>query len=555
MRWCLFLLLPAFLPAQSTAESTTASLKGQVLSQAGEPLRKAKVWLRPNGGSRPNPIIYSDTSDANGNFVFEAVSPGRYTLSAQRSGFLSQNYGARSAFNTGPGAVLTLAPGQAMKDLSFKLSPQGVITGRVVDSDGDPVQGTQVQVMRMSRMRGQRRLSPSGNAATDDQGDFRIVNLPPGTYYVVADNASARMYGDFEVVRPGRAPSRQTNVATYYPSGLDTASATPVEIAPGSEIRGIEIQMRREAVYSIRGVMIDAASGKPVVANLNVRSKDNAEFGLGMGATFSREDGIFELRNLLPGVYLLMAGADNEVRRTAVEEITITDSDITGVKLALTQGATMSGTIKVEGAAPQAPKNFTRTEIMLIGADELSRSSVTTPKEDGTFELAGIVPAKYFVNTYNLPEGVYVKSVHASEQDVTNATLDLTSGVAGRLDILLSAHAAEVMGTVKNSDGEALPGVQVTLWPKEAPPDNRRGGTTISATDQNGDFRVMGLAPGDYFVAAWEELEQGLGDDIDFLRRFTSQAVAVTLEEGAHQAAQPKLISREAAATEAAKLP
>jgi uncharacterized surface anchored protein len=80
-------------------------------------------------------------------------------------------------------------------------------------------------------------------------------------------------------------------------------------------------------------------------------------------------------------------------------------------------------------------------------------------------------------------------------------------------------------------------------------------GGSLFITDQNGDFRVTGLAPGDYFIAAWEELEQGLSDDTDFLNRFTSQAVAVTLEEGAHQTAQPKLISREAAAAEAAKLP
>jgi hypothetical protein len=127
--------------------------------------------------------------------------------------------------------------------------------------------------------------------------------------------------------------------------------------------------------------------------------------------------------------------------------------------------------------------------------------------------------------------------------------------VSGTLDILLSPHGAEVSGTVKNDEGDALPGVQITLWPKEVRPNNVWIGGSLSITDQNGNFHVTGLAPGNYFVAAWEELEQGLGDDIDFLRHFTAQAVAVTLGEGAHQTAQPKLISREAAAAEAAKIP
>ena len=448
-----------------------------------------------------------------------------------------------------------LAPAK-LKDLTFKLSPQGVITGRVLDGDGDPVQGVQVQVMRMYRMRGQRGLSPTGGGGTDDQGDFRVANLSPGTYYVVADNMNSRMFTDFATLRPGRAPNRQSSVATYYPSGLDAASATPVDITPGSEVRGIEIQMRREAVYSIRGVVIDAASGKPVAANVTARSKVNPEFGLGTGIAISREDGIFELPNLLPGAYLLAAASNNGIQGVASEEITITDSDITGLKLALTQGAPMMGTIKVEGADPQPHTNISlRPTIMLFGLEGSNRAASAQPKEDGTFELRGVVPVKYLVNVYNLPDGVYVKSVRSGGQDVTRTPLDLTSGVSGTLDILLSPHAAEVMGTVRNSDGVALPGIQVTLWPKEVQPNNMLGGVSMSATDQNGDFRVAGLAPGDYFVAAWEELEQGLGDDVDFLRRFTSQAVAVTLEEGAHQTAQPKLISREAAAAEAAKLP
>ena len=82
MRWCLFLLLAALLPAQSTPESggtaatvPTARLEGQVLSQAGE----ATVRLEPYGGSRQNAVAYTDTSDTNGNFVFETVTPGRYT--------------------------------------------------------------------------------------------------------------------------------------------------------------------------------------------------------------------------------------------------------------------------------------------------------------------------------------------------------------------------------------------------------------------------------------------------------------------------------------------
>ena len=97
--------------------------------------------------------------------------------------------------------------------------------------------------------------------------------------------------------------------------------------------------------------------------------------------------------------------------------------------------------------------------------------------------------------------------------------------------------------------------VEILLWSKQSLPENLWGGPHSAATDRNGDFRIAGLAPGDYYLAAWEDIRADLTCDPDFLQRFTSQATALTLEEGAHQTAQPNLISREAVAAEAAKLP
>lgn len=303
-------------------------------------------------------------------------------------------------------------------------------------------------------------------------------------------------------------------------------------------------------MFAIRGLVIDDATGKPAIATLNARLKNGAG-NLGVGATNARSDGTFEFRNFLPGVYVITATSNNAaVPGTGREEITITDSDITGAKLTLTQGAAMAGTVKLEGAgSPVHPM------IVLIGVDGAESASNTQVKDDGTFELHGIAPAKYAAIVDNLPDGVYVKSVRVGGQDVTRTTLDLTSGVSGTLDILLSSRAAEVLGTVRNNDGEAMPGVLVTLWPKQMKPENVWIGPAQSATDQNGDFRITGLAPGEYYAIAWEELEPGLTYDLDFLKQFASQATTVTLEEGAHLAAQPKVISREAAAAEAAKLP
>jgi protocatechuate 3,4-dioxygenase beta subunit len=557
LRLCLFcMLLSASLSAQpaqdspANAAARTAHLEGQVLSQAGEPLRKATLRLNPYYGDHSsNAVSYMDTTDGAGKFVFEGVLPGRYMLSADRTGFLPQNYGVRGAANSSAGSVLTLAAGEIMKDLNFKLIPQGVIAGRVTDADGDPMPGVQVSVNQTVRARRQRGMVPKGGATTDDQGSFRIANLSPGPYYVSADDSQSRVREQDNMVHPGRVLNRASNVKTYYPDSIDAAGATSLQVVAGSELPGIDIRMRRERVFSVRGLTIDAATGKPAKTELRAQLKGASQYGFDSAwETSSREDGTFELRNLLPGEYVLMASTDNRADPAyGREEVSISDSDITSVQVTLEHGVTVSGTVKLEGGGPPG-----RLSIFLSDSGGAFGQAYSGQiKADGTFELPGIALGKYATHLQELPEGAYVKSIRFGQQDITRTVLDLTSGGSGTLDILLSPHAAEVSGTVKNKDGAAMTGVEVTLWPKQGQSKRVYQGST----DQNGDFRIAGLAPGDYYMNAWEDLDPYLSFDLDFLRRFASLETTITLEEGEHQTAQPKLISRDDAALEAAKLP
>jgi len=129
-----------------------ARLEGHVLSQTtGEPLRKANLHLAmlqrlgvgPANSQMPRYVV---SSDAGGKFAFEDVEAGRYSLSADRAGYVRQNYGARAA-NSG-GTNLTLDSGQEIKGIVLKLVPQGVISGRVVDEDGDPMGSGFVELYR-----------------------------------------------------------------------------------------------------------------------------------------------------------------------------------------------------------------------------------------------------------------------------------------------------------------------------------------------------------------------------------------------------------------------
>jgi len=167
----------------------------------GQPLRKGTVSLRLTvTGPQPAGV----PAPAEGKFVFEQVDPGRYVLMADRP--------ATFALLIVPAAAhpSTSVRAQVVKNVRFAITPQGVIAGRVVDEDGDPITKVRVSAMRWMTFDGVRRLGFGQGIPVDDQGNFRIGNLPAARYILSAD--LSRM-------PPLNAEkSHEAYITTYYPS-------------------------------------------------------------------------------------------------------------------------------------------------------------------------------------------------------------------------------------------------------------------------------------------------------------------------------------------------
>jgi len=270
-----------------------------------------------------------------------------------------------------------------------------------------------------------------------------------------------------------------------------------------------------------------------------------------------------------------MATAGNsESGATGRMDVTVSDSDVNGVVLQLTGGAQVSGSIRMEGGdlkdwlqppaqaatgpggMPLFPGPGTKS-VRLAPNEGVSVSAPSASfNADGTFLLKGVAPSKFYATVGGLPAGSYVKSIRLGGQDVTREALDLTSGAGGSLEIVLSPKAADLSGVVHNEKGDPMQGVPVTLWPKIPDHSNAQSGIKTANTDQNGSFKISGLAPGEYFVAAWDDIpEAGLAQNPDFLAQFSGADFAVKLDESGHQTVDTKLVSRERLVAEAAKIP
>jgi Carboxypeptidase regulatory-like domain len=101
---------------------------------------------------------------------------------------------------------------------------------------------------------------------------------------------------------------------------------------------------------------------------------------------------------------------------------------------------------------------------------------------------------------------------------------------AAPLEIVVSASAGEINGSVQNDHQQPAVGAIITVIPDPPNPDQSslyKGGTT----DQNGQFSVRNLAPGKYRVYAWEDLENGSQFDLDFMKPLEGLGTKITVEE------------------------
>jgi hypothetical protein len=269
---------------------------------------------------------------------------------------------------------------------------------------------------------------------------------------------------------------------------------------------------------------------------LTLKPRDGRDYGGANSAV--KSDGSFEFRSVAPGTYYARTVLSTTNWNNLGElEVTVGNGDVEGAVLGIHPIMKIDGTVKAEsGDLTRMP--FVRLVPLGIpfnGTDPGGQAGA-----DGSFQLDNVGPVQYFVEMHGLPEEMYVKSIRFRDRDVTHSPLDLTRGAGGGLDIVLAAHAASVNGT-------AEPNAAVAVWSSED------AHTVI--TDAKGAFHFGSLAPGEYRILAWDDIEPGIAEYAPYRERFNSRATAITLREDSKLTQEVITIPHDQAQAEQERIP
>jgi protocatechuate 3,4-dioxygenase beta subunit len=518
-------------PAQAKAEE--CKISGMVVKLAdSEPLRKARALLQSVDDQSHR---FSVTTDAGGHFELKGVEPGRYKLLVSRSGFVTQEYGQRRPDD--PGSILTLRPGQEVKDLLFRLIPSAIIAGRILDEDGEPLASVIVSALREVYSEGKRSLATSSAVSTDDLGQYRLFGLPPGRYFVSAVYPHWGRFGgngDESESSDQSEPQQQGYAKMFYPGTPDPSKAIPIKLKSGEETSSIEVLMRQVVVYHVRGHIFNQITHKSnentVVMLMPKKTGRQWEFS-DQQTNVQKKDGSFDIPEVLPGSYILTGFWFDEGKSYSTRvPIEVGSADVDGVAVNIAPGVNVSGRISWDGPAALENNDLTvNARPAESGWNFWGNGTRVT--QASSFTLKDVGEGRYFAEVAGQSKDCYVQDVQYAGSSVLDDGFTVARGSPGSLEITISSRGARVQGSVVDTEGLPASGVWVVLVPDtEHRAQSRRYKT--ATTDQYGRFDLRGIAPGDYKIFSWEQVENGSWEDPEFLKPFEEKGEAISFQKG-----------------------
>ncbi len=485
------------------------SLGGTVINaKTGAPLPRALVNLMHFGDPKLHVQQWNGFTDSAGRFLFPGLPAGQYSITPRKPEFTSQSD------MPGEYSVDLTASTQSVR---VKLWPLGVITGKIVDQDGLPALGVIVNVLSTQIQGGLLQAISDQNVTTDDRGVYRLWNLQPGRYYIKVAGS-----GNGTFLTPANANTGladESIAAVYFGGGKTLDSATPVEIALGSEAHA-DLSLSFEPAFKIRGAVVNFVQRRNVKFEL-LSGSDEVQ---AVGASVNNDTGKFELAAVVAGSYVLRATQDGN---TAEAPVTVRSADVDGVSLVLTPPVDIPVVTSFAGKAPGGQPAGCVTQLRPSGRLNALAALTRVAEKD---LIRGVAPGRYRVSFQCV--GGYARSAISGTHDLAaDPILNVEPGVSPPpIVVTVYPGGGGIKGTLA-FDGPIAAIVLVPQFSSVAGPQmivagHRSGGSRL-------EFQTDHLPPGSYVVMAFARQDIEYRNP-EFLRAL-SGGVVVQIDDDAEK--------------------
>jgi hypothetical protein len=532
------------------ATARSGSISGTVVDEHGEPAVGVRLLLltRNAGGSGPRFWQRGGaTTDDRGAFRVSAVSAGQYVIMTP------------SALVGVPGSTLETVEtlrraNTSTAELQRQLSSIGAVSGNLPPP-------------------------PAGSAERLEVGDSVLplgrLARPP----VPAPNGRWLVY-----------PTQ------FHPGTTSFASATRIDLDEGEVRSGLQMQLRPVPAVRVSGTLTGpAGAGANLAVQLVAADADGLQADLAVASTISDGSARFLFPVVPAGEYAIKVidvprlsslrststtietptGALTVPSTTRVappslpadptlwarQPLSVGDSDIEGVTVALSIGARVSGRLEFDGPSPRPTPaqiaslrlNVMRPSGRSIAGDMAPGTSAVNPaariEGDGSFATQGLPGGPYLFAILTPPPGWFFRGAMLSGRDVSETPLDLGPEDVRDLVLTLTDRPTILAGGIRDRGGAAAPaGSYVLAFPVD-PARWRNYGTTsrriaLARTTDGGQYEFRHLPPGEYFAIA-----TGAGAPRDYQAAETLESLArlatrVRLREGVRTTADLQVVHR-----------
>jgi Carboxypeptidase regulatory-like domain len=471
-------------PVPPQDQTGKASVEGSVLDAiTHEPIKKATVALNGPRGS------LQAVTDASGHFAFRQLPAGQYNLFAN-----SEKYPpVQGTIDPDRQLTLSVTAEEQKQDVHLSLIPGGTVRGHIVDDDGNPMHCI-VTTLQFRDTGTGRSAQRNASSQSDDKGEYRISNLPRGKYYIEAQCNQALPLPHAFVRRTSLMDVPMLTYAPlFYPGAADPEGAAKVNVSPGADASGIDFRMAPARGITIRG-HVGTVADRNVQLRLSPKDLTRGDWQQ-HGVPVNQSTGEFQVRNVLPGSYELVAftfGSGPSYFASASVEVGAASLD--PIDLTLAPAPSVSGSISIEGDSKVQLGSMQVMMNPLDGRLMMGPPPRAEVQSDGTFTLNSVMPGRWRLNING--SGFYVKSVKQGDQDVTPWDLEISSSAA-QLKVVLGTKFAQLEPTLA-APASGTEAISAFLWSAGGDPQFQQ----YVPINPQGSARIS-VPPGKYLACAF----------------------------------------------------